>query len=49
MDPNRDYIGDPYLRGIVSAIPPSGGCRPPSFGSPWFHMILNASFNMSLN
>ncbi len=21
FDPNRDYIGDPYLRGILSAIP----------------------------
>jgi len=34
IDPNRDYIGDPYLRGIVSAIPPMWGMPPAVIRQP---------------
>jgi class 3 adenylate cyclase len=30
MDPHRDYIGDPYLRGILSSIPTIWGLPPAS-------------------
>jgi class 3 adenylate cyclase len=30
MDPHRDYIGDPYLRGILSSIPTLWGLPPAS-------------------
>jgi len=34
MDPNRDYIGDPYLRGIISAIPTIWGLPPAIIRQP---------------
>jgi adenylate cyclase len=34
IDPNRDYIGDPYLRGIVSAIPTIWGMPPAVIRQP---------------
>lgn len=34
MDPNRDYIGDPYLRGIVSGIPTIWGLPPAVIRQP---------------
>jgi len=34
MDPNADYIGDPFLRGMISAIPTIWGLDPASVGQP---------------
>lgn len=34
FDPNKDYIGDPYLRGIISSIPTVWGLPPASIRQP---------------
>ena len=34
FDPNRDYIGDPYLRGIISSIPSLWGLPPAAVKEP---------------
>ena len=34
QDPNRDYIGDPYLRGIISSIPTLWGLPPAIIKQP---------------
>ncbi|MBK5101573.1 MAG: hypothetical protein JJE15_11370, partial [Desulfobacteraceae bacterium] len=34
FDPNKDYIGDPYLRGIISSIPTIWGMAPASIKQP---------------
>ncbi len=34
QDPNKDYIGDPYLRGILSSIPTLWGLPPASIKQP---------------
>jgi class 3 adenylate cyclase len=34
QDPNKDYIGDPYLRGIMSSIPTLWGLPPASIKQP---------------
>ncbi len=34
VDPNSDYIGDPFLRGIISAIPTLWGLEPASVKQP---------------
>ena len=34
QDPNRDYIGDPYLRGIISSIPTIWGLPPATVKQP---------------
>ncbi|MFZ0448832.1 MAG: adenylate/guanylate cyclase domain-containing protein [Desulfatiglandaceae bacterium] len=34
MDPNSDYIGDPFLRGVISAIPTLWGLEPASIRQP---------------
>jgi class 3 adenylate cyclase len=34
FDPHQDYIGDPYLRGIVSSIPTIWGLRPAMIKQP---------------
>ncbi len=34
VDPNSDYIGDPFLRGIISAIPTLWGLEPASVRQP---------------
>ncbi len=34
FDPNMDYIGDPYLRGILAAIPTIWGLRPATIRQP---------------
>ncbi|MEA3358721.1 MAG: adenylate/guanylate cyclase domain-containing protein [Thermodesulfobacteriota bacterium] len=34
QDPNKDYIGDPYLRGIISSIPTLWGLPPASIKQP---------------
>lgn len=34
FDPNRDYIGDPYLRGIISSIPTLWGMTPATILQP---------------
>ncbi|MBW2082970.1 MAG: hypothetical protein JRI39_07750 [Deltaproteobacteria bacterium] len=34
FDPNRDYIGDPYLRGIISSIPTLWGLPPAAVREP---------------
>lgn len=34
FDPNRDYIGDPYMRGIISSIPTLWGLPPAAVREP---------------
>ncbi len=34
QDPNKDYIGDPYLRGIISSIPTLWGLPPANIKQP---------------
>jgi class 3 adenylate cyclase len=34
VDPNSDYIGDPFLRGIISAVPTLWGLKPASVEQP---------------
>jgi class 3 adenylate cyclase len=34
QDPNKDYIGDPYLRGIISSIPTLWGLPPANIEQP---------------
>jgi class 3 adenylate cyclase len=34
VDPHRDYIGDPYLRGIISSIPTIWGVEPAAVSQP---------------
>jgi class 3 adenylate cyclase len=45
FNPNRDYIGDPYLRGIISSIPTIWGLPPANIEQPMNSYDPEALFN----